>query len=119
LTHDGGHFSQLTSRFLADYGFSIGISDVQPTARLTTEKASLLARGYAQCSEVIAQFEEGKLPPSPGCTPEQTLESEINGTPYGHLAEILSKRPSRRSSRRSTVRRGVAVRTASRRGWLM
>ena len=40
-----GRLSKLTSRFLADYGFSIGINDVQPTERLTMEKARLLRRG--------------------------------------------------------------------------
>ena len=46
-----GRLAKLTSRFLMDYGFSIGIVDVQPTPRLTEEKAKLLARGYLQCKE--------------------------------------------------------------------
>lgn len=74
-----GRLAKLTARFLTDFGFSIGIEDVQPTTRLTAEKSSLLSRGYAQCDRKIAQFDAGKLQPSPGCTPEQTLESEING----------------------------------------
>lgn len=37
--------SRLTSRFLADRGFSIGIEDVQPTPGLTAAKAKLLAVG--------------------------------------------------------------------------
>jgi DNA-directed RNA polymerase III subunit RPC1 len=74
-----GRLAKLTARFLADYGFSIGIKDVQPTAKLTVEKASLLERGYAQCDGKIQQYDEGKLTPAPGCTPHQTLESEMNG----------------------------------------
>ena len=46
-----GRLAKITSRFLMDYGFSIGIVDVQPTPRLTEEKAKLLARGYLQCKE--------------------------------------------------------------------
>ena len=118
-----GRLAKLTSRFLMDYGFSIGIVDVQPTPRLTEEKAKLLARGYLQCKESTPHhpllspplfslpapslpfppdprpsspllpppilppprqdktdaFNSGNLAPSPGCTMEQTLESEMNG----------------------------------------
>ena len=143
-----GRLAKLTSRFLMDYGFSIGIVDVQPTPRLTEEKAKLLARGYLQCKESTPSappppppfffaphtfliwaisahtfliwaipahtfliwanpahslpapslpsppdphpsppprqdktdaFNSGNLAPSPGCTMEQTLESEMNG----------------------------------------
>lgn len=55
------------------------VQDVMPTPRLTIEKQKLLSRGYGQCDDKIEQFDTGKLQPSPGCTPEQTLESEING----------------------------------------
>jgi len=71
--------ARVTSRFLADYGFSIGVQDVQPTPRLTEAKAKLLASGYEACSGKIREFESGQLTPAPGCTAEQTLESEING----------------------------------------
>jgi len=74
-----GRLAKLTSRFLMDHGFSIGILDVQPTPRLTAEKAKLLERGYMQCKDKTDAFNAGNLPPSPGCTPEQTLESEMNG----------------------------------------
>ena len=74
-----GRLAKLTSRFLMDHGFSIGIADVQPTARLTDEKGQLLDRGYKQCKVRIDDFDAGNLTPSPGCTPEQTLESELNG----------------------------------------
>ena len=71
--------AKLTARFLADHGFSIGIADVQPTDRLTSDKAALLEKGYEDCMEKIRQFEAGTLQQAPGCTPEQTLESEMNG----------------------------------------
>jgi DNA-directed RNA polymerase III subunit RPC1 len=74
-----GRLAKITSRFLMDYGFSIGIVDVQPTPRLTEEKAKLLARGYLQCKDKTDAFNSGNLAPSPGCTMEQTLESEMNG----------------------------------------
>jgi len=71
--------AKVTARFLADYGFSIGINDVQPTAALSSAKGTLLGNGYEACRERIADFTAGRLTPSPGCTAEQTLESEING----------------------------------------
>eukprot|EP00962_Isochrysis_galbana_P032342 scaffold10605_cov82-Isochrysis_galbana.AAC.1 len=63
--------SRITSRFLADYGFSIGVADVQPTPRLTEAKRVLLAAGYEACSVKIGDFESGKLTEAPGCTAEQ------------------------------------------------
>ena len=74
-----GRLAKLTSRLLADVGFSIGIEDVMPTAKLTAGKSRIMENGYQKCRERIDAFENGTLPPSPGCTTEQTLESEING----------------------------------------
>ena len=35
--------------------------------------------GYAECMETLKHFEDGTLHQRPGCTPEQTLEAEMNG----------------------------------------
>ena len=67
------------ARFLCDFGFSIGVGDVMPTANLDRQKAVLIREGTALCQEKIDDFERGTLEPSPGCTAEQTLESFING----------------------------------------
>jgi len=74
-----GRLAKLTARFLANQGFSIGISDVTPSAALTARKGELVVEGNRACLELIKQFNEGKLPPSPGCNAEQTLEAKING----------------------------------------
>ena len=71
--------AKLAARFLCDFGFSIGIGDVMPTANLTRLKAALIRDGTARCRDKIEEFERGTLEPSPGCTAEQTLESLING----------------------------------------
>ena len=71
--------AKLASRFLCDFGFSIGIGDVMPTANLTRLKAKLIRDGTASCREKIEEFERGTLEPSPGCTAELTLENIING----------------------------------------
>eukprot|EP00967_Tisochrysis_lutea_P107963 scaffold166949_cov32-Tisochrysis_lutea.AAC.6 len=119
--------ARVTSRFLADYGFSIGIADVQPTPRLTAAKAVLLNSGYEACSGKITQFESGKLTPSPGCTAEQVrppsevyltslVQRLLGARPHpspsassNHrgtsMLELLSRfsPPSRRSSPKSTA----------------
>eukprot|EP00760_Papus_ankaliazontas_P034618 PhM_4_TR7299/c0_g1_i1/m.685/K03018/RPC1, POLR3A; DNA-directed RNA polymerase III subunit RPC1 len=72
--------SRLTSRWLMNYGFSIGIDDVTPSFRLASEKDGIVADGYAKANEFIEQFNQGKLEASAGCTPEQTIEAVLNGT---------------------------------------
>lgn len=45
--------SKLAARFLCEYGFSIGIGDVMPTANLTRLKAELIRDGTARCRDKI------------------------------------------------------------------
>ncbi|KAI0983108.1 hypothetical protein GJ496_005322 [Pomphorhynchus laevis] len=71
--------SRLSSFFLMNRGFSIGISDVKPDCNLTKEKVRLVQQGYSQCEDYIQQLKDGKLVSQPGCTEEETLESLING----------------------------------------
>lgn len=61
-----------------NFGFSIGIDDVQPSAELLRHKQELIERGYRTCESLIAQFAERRLPTQPGCTAEETLEAMIN-----------------------------------------
>ncbi|EDV92173.1 GH24768 [Drosophila grimshawi] len=56
-------------------GFSFGISDVTPSAKLLQHKQVLLERGYAKCNEYIEKLKSGTLQCQPGCTPEETLEA--------------------------------------------
>ncbi|KAI8114773.1 DNA-directed RNA polymerase III subunit RPC1 [Lucilia cuprina] len=67
--------ARIASYFIQNRGFSFGISDVTPSARLLEEKQKLLEKGYAKCDEYILEMKKGTLQCQPGCTPEQTLEA--------------------------------------------
>eukprot|EP00127_Corallochytrium_limacisporum_P006730 Clim_evm19s234 gene=Clim_evmTU19s234 len=88
LLHDYGpevsadrmsRLSKLCTRFLSNYGFSIGIGDVQPGETLTDLKEVLVKRGYEKCNEYISEFREGRLTPQAGYSAEETLEAVLNG----------------------------------------
>jgi DNA-directed RNA polymerase III subunit RPC1 len=70
--------AKLCSRFLTNYGFSIGINDVEPSYYLTTQKNELIKKGYSRCNEYIQQLHSNTLQVQTGATPEETLESVIN-----------------------------------------
>jgi hypothetical protein len=76
--------AKLSARWIGNRGFSIGIDDVTPTARVNETKRGLLAKGYGSCDEKISLFKRGKLPPQSGCNEEQTLESLL----LGELSQI-------------------------------
>eukprot|EP01105_Mastigella_eilhardi_P025761 TRINITY_DN7112_c0_g1_i1.p1 TRINITY_DN7112_c0_g1~~TRINITY_DN7112_c0_g1_i1.p1 ORF type:complete len:1449 (-),score=402.34 TRINITY_DN7112_c0_g1_i1:65-4234(-) len=69
--------SRLSARWIGDRGFSIGIADVEPSARLTVKKHDLVNGGYAKCDELIASYTSGTLKAQSGMSLEQTLESSI------------------------------------------
>eukprot|EP00792_Barthelona_sp_PAP020_P001570 TRINITY_DN1250_c0_g1_i1.p1 TRINITY_DN1250_c0_g1~~TRINITY_DN1250_c0_g1_i1.p1 ORF type:complete len:1453 (+),score=408.69 TRINITY_DN1250_c0_g1_i1:32-4390(+) len=71
-------FTKITSRWLMNRGFSIGISDVMPDERLTAAKQNLLEAGYKETEELIQDWKAGKLVPQPGCSMEETLEALVN-----------------------------------------
>ena len=66
--------ARMTSFFLMNRGFSIGIGDVTPSERLLKAKKDLLSSGYNKCNEFIQQLKEKRLQCQPGCDPSQTLE---------------------------------------------
>lgn len=65
--------------YLANQGFSIGISDVTPGQRLRDIKDQEVAEAYKKCDEIIAKFKAGQLETMPGCNEEQTMESIVSG----------------------------------------
>lgn len=67
----------MTSFYLMNYGFSIGIGDVTPGEALISRKNKLLTVGYANCDDYIKAMENGKLRTQPGCTVEESLEAVI------------------------------------------
>lgn len=64
-------------RFLTDIGFSMGLDDVTPNARLDKEKARLLEKEYAKINSKIDEYHTNNLELEPGCSLEETLESHI------------------------------------------
>ncbi|KDR18934.1 DNA-directed RNA polymerase III subunit RPC1 isoform X1 [Zootermopsis nevadensis] len=69
--------ARLTSYFLMNRGFSIGIGDVTPGHGLLRAKHELLQAGYSKCDDYIRSLQEGRLQCQPGCTEEETLEAVI------------------------------------------
>ncbi|KIH46361.1 RNA polymerase Rpb1, domain 2 [Ancylostoma duodenale] len=69
--------TRMTTVFLSNYGFSVGVGDVTPSAELLREKAFLLDEGYRKCHDYIAQLDSGQLMAQPGCTGGETLEALI------------------------------------------
>ncbi|KAH6915466.1 DNA-directed RNA polymerase III largest subunit [Coprinopsis sp. MPI-PUGE-AT-0042] len=73
-----GRLAKLCARYLANYGFSLGINDVIPGPELSAKKDSKVERAYAECQDLIALAKKGKLENKPGCNQEQTLEAMIS-----------------------------------------
>ena len=71
--------AKLSARWLTNQGFSIGISDVYPGARLVELKQELVEQAYEQCDELIKKYKSGELEKAPGCDEEQTMENLISG----------------------------------------
>ncbi|KNH06360.1 hypothetical protein XU18_2865 [Perkinsela sp. CCAP 1560/4] len=74
-----GRLSKLTSRFLMEYGFSIGIDDVAPNADLHDTSRGIVRDGFRKAEELIEMYTKGHLFRRSGCTIEETLEKEIKG----------------------------------------
>eukprot|EP00826_Nyctotherus_ovalis_P051880 TRINITY_DN6511_c0_g1_i3.p1 TRINITY_DN6511_c0_g1~~TRINITY_DN6511_c0_g1_i3.p1 ORF type:complete len:1080 (+),score=294.21 TRINITY_DN6511_c0_g1_i3:96-3335(+) len=93
--------SKLSSRWLSNYGMSIGINDVWPFPELVAEKEKLLSSSYKTCDGFIEEFERGEIKLEPGCNMEESLEQHINrelGKVREKAGEILKARLPRRNS---------------------
>ena len=71
--------ARLVARYLTGQGFSIGIGDVRPGQKLTFHKQRLVEEAYAECDDLITNFNDGKLNKASGRDEEQTMESKISG----------------------------------------
>lgn len=76
------------SRWLSNYGFSLGINDVMPGLELQRTKEEKVQRAYEQCIDLIEKAKRGKLENLPGCNQEQTLESKISGVLSGVRSDV-------------------------------
>jgi DNA-directed RNA polymerase III subunit RPC1 len=80
--------TRLCTRWLTDYGFSIGIEDVMPSEEVADRKETMVTEGYDKCIENISLFHQKKLPLQPGCDEEQSLEAALNGI-LGKLRDTI------------------------------
>lgn len=62
--------SKFSSRWISNYGMSIGINDVTPFPELIVEKDKLLEIGSKNCEIIIDQYNKGKLALKAGCNAE-------------------------------------------------
>ena len=93
--------AKLCARFLANMGFSIGISDVTPGVKLRADKDRLVEEAYVHSHDLISKAKDGKLENQPGCDQEQTLEAMISGALSGvrnAVGEICMTELSRNNS---------------------
>jgi DNA-directed RNA polymerase III subunit RPC1 len=70
--------AKLTSRWLAQRGFSVGIGDVYPSSMLESKKKDLIVTAYGEVDSLIDRFKDSRLERDPGCNEEQTLENKIS-----------------------------------------
>ncbi|CAH8667307.1 unnamed protein product [Heterobilharzia americana] len=64
--------------FLAHRGFSIGLGEVMPSSELVASKTAVINRGFATCDSYIKQYQMNTLVCNPGCSMEDTLESNLS-----------------------------------------
>jgi DNA-directed RNA polymerase III subunit RPC1 len=57
---------KLASRFLINYGMTIGIGDVTPSKSLVEINRKEVMKGYEECSEAISKMERNQLERVPG-----------------------------------------------------
>jgi DNA-directed RNA polymerase III subunit RPC1 len=72
--------SKLSARWLGNFGFSVGINDVQPGGNLKERKDALIDKAYEDVSEMIQEAKQGKIEAQAGCDEDTTLENKISGT---------------------------------------
>ncbi|KAM0688504.1 DNA-directed RNA polymerase III subunit C1 (rpo31) [Conglomerata obtusa] len=70
--------AKLSSYFLSNHGFSIGLNDVKPTINLLKNKEKLVNKIYKECDDKIREYGGGKLQSLPGCSTLETLESSLS-----------------------------------------
>ncbi|OBZ66630.1 DNA-directed RNA polymerase III subunit rpc1 [Grifola frondosa] len=93
--------AKLCARYLANYGFSLGINDVIPGPELSQKKDSMVEKAYVDCQDLIMRAKKGLLENKPGCDQEQTLEAMISAVlskVRDNVGEICMKELSRHNA---------------------
>ncbi|KAJ1667839.1 DNA-directed RNA polymerase III subunit C1 (rpo31) [Coemansia sp. RSA 1813] len=70
--------AKLSARWSCNQGFSIGLSDVMPGAKLRQRKDALIEDAYKECDDYIDQSRKGLLEHHPGCDAAKTLENTVS-----------------------------------------
>lgn len=70
--------AKLSSVFLSEHGFSIGIDDVTPSSNLLVQKQDIVSAIYKECDAKISDYNKNLLQPLPGCSILETLESQLS-----------------------------------------
>eukprot|EP00915_Cephaloidophora_sp_WS-2016_P004808 GHVH01006418.1.p1 GENE.GHVH01006418.1~~GHVH01006418.1.p1 ORF type:complete len:1719 (+),score=244.51 GHVH01006418.1:99-5255(+) len=73
--------AQLSARWFCNRGMTIGIDDVTPGPIISQKVNDTIQAGYDRCTEILHDFQQGRLVPDPGCTLEETWE--------GHTKSVL------------------------------
>ncbi|KAJ2785959.1 DNA-directed RNA polymerase III subunit C1 (rpo31) [Coemansia javaensis] len=75
--------AKLSARWSCNHGFSMGLSDVMPGAKLCERKDNLVQGAYEKCDDYIRQAQQGELETLPGRNVAQSLEDIISGVLSG------------------------------------
>ncbi|RYY32074.1 hypothetical protein EON62_05835, partial [archaeon] len=70
--------TKMTSRWLMNWGFTIGIEDVAPSPHVAKLRDQMVQERYHTCDEHIADYKRGTMALQPGCNEEQSLEAVMN-----------------------------------------
>lgn len=60
--------AKLSSRWLSNYGMTIGISDVTPSAELLEINKNVIRNSYKEYDNYMTDFKKGILESKPGMT---------------------------------------------------
>ncbi len=71
--------TRMLVRWLANYGLSIGLEDVQASDHVINATSDLVDDAYVESDSFIGQYRAGTLPLQAGCDLLQSLEASLNG----------------------------------------
>ena len=75
------------TRWLSEWGFTIGIDDVTASPALLEQKTALIDAQFRQCDAQVWKFKNNQMTVAAGCTAEQTVETGVTSV----LNEVRDK----------------------------
>ena len=69
--------SKFSSRWICDYGLSLGLGDVIPRKDLVENKEKIIEKSFKESEQQIDLYNTGKIQLKPGLNAEQSLESSL------------------------------------------